>query len=224
MKRLIITTTHGDEQFSLPVVRELKKQYEFDWIIGNPKATKKKTRFTKSDLNRCGPGNPKSLSYEERRAYAVIKKASRYNEVVDIHGTVSNTGLFIILSDPNWKNIELAKKIDVERVVFWPSLQPKGPLTQFIPNSLEIECGPKDKVETANELKRVLKLYLEDKPRKVKQRYYIVSGILKAKTKKQLVDFVSTSLNGITFTPLLVNQYKGITCYILQELGTTLEY
>jgi len=98
-KLLILTATHGDEDFSIPIVQKIQKKFIFDWQISNPKALGKGVRFTDKDLNRSGPGNYKSKYYEERRAKKLITLAKKYEIVIDVHGTVSNTGCFIILSD-----------------------------------------------------------------------------------------------------------------------------
>lgn len=224
MKTLIITGTHGNEQFSVPVVKSLKERFEFDWICGNPKARKKEIRFTEADLNRSGPGNNKSELYEERRAKYVIDRASKYSQVIDIHGTVSNSGIFIILSDPNWQNVVLAKRFRIQNVVLWPSLRPKGPLTQFIPNSLEIECGPKDSEQVAKKLSSVLESHLSQNKPSIKQNFYIVTGQVKGEVNEKFVDFEPTSYQGVSFIPLLVDQYPGIKCYTLQKLKNTLEF
>lgn len=221
---LVITTTHGDEAFAIPVIERLKQRYGFAWEVGNPEALARKLRFWQQDLNRSGPGNSRSPIYEVRRAKELIGKAKDFEVTIDIHGTVSNTGVFLILSDPNWKNIELAKRLDVKRVVLWPSLQPSGPLTQFIDNSLEIECGPKDEPETAIELDRVLKRFLSQKPRLVEPEFYLVTGFLNGSADIPMQDFELTSYQGTQFYPLMIDQYPGIKCYMLQKLNQTLEY
>lgn len=223
-KTLILTATHGDEAFSIPVVQALQSTFKFDWTISNPKAFKQKTRFLEADLNRSGPGNSTSPVYEIRRAQKLIALGSKYQQTIDIHGTISNTGVFIILSDPNWRNIELAKKFDVQNVVLWPSLQPQGPLTQFIPNSLEIECGPKNNPATTQELNRVLSQFLSKKPRTTNQNYYIVSGFLPQSVNQPFQDFSPVTYCGLRFTPLLVDQYPGIKCYCLQQLNSPLNF
>lgn len=224
MKTLIITGTHGDEQFCVPVVRPLRKIFAFDWISGNPRAKKQNVRFTQSDLNRSGPGNSKSKLYEERRAKYVIDKASQYEQVIDIHGTISNSGIFIIVSDPNWQNVELAKRLPIKRVVLWPSLRSQGPLTQFIPNSLEIECGPKNSPLVAKELKKILSKFLSGNSECINQDFYIVTGQIKSDLKLKFVDFEPANYQGLSFIPLLVDQYPGIKCYTLQKLKNTLEF
>lgn len=222
-KKLLITvTTHGDEEFSIPVVKKLSKKFNFNWKISNPKALKQKVRFTEKDLNRSGPGNLKGKTYEDRRAKKMISLAQEYQTTIDIHGTVSNTGCFIILSDPNWRNIELAKKFSVKNVVLWPSLMPTGPLTQFIPNSLEIECGPKNNKGTVRRLKQILEKYLEGKQENLNQKFYIVTGKFTKKVRKPIKDFVKYTYRQSSFYPLMVDQYPGIKCYMMQRLSDTL--
>jgi hypothetical protein len=108
--------------------------------------------------------------------------------------------------------------------VLWPSLQPKGPLTQFINNSLEIECGPKDDPNIADELEKILNWYLSGKQVAAAQTFYIVTGMLKGVFTHNMRDFELTSLDEQSFYPLLVDQYEGITCYTMQRLGNTLAY
>ncbi|KKU38119.1 MAG: Succinylglutamate desuccinylase/aspartoacylase [Candidatus Amesbacteria bacterium GW2011_GWA1_46_35] len=223
-KTLITTVTHGDEQFSLPVVAKLSREFaNFEWRKNNPKAFKVGQRFYQKDLNRSGPGNSQSPIYEERLAYRLIKKYSQYPTVIDIHGSTADCGVFALLSEPSTQNIELAKKLDVTNVVLWPSLRPTdAPLTQFIPNSLEIECGPKDSPATARKLERVLRAFLMGKKLATPQKFYIVTGLLKGAVSKPMKDFTETTYKGRVFTPLLVDQYPGIKCYIMQKISYTL--
>ena len=220
MKQLLITTvTHGDEGFSIPIVKKLAKKYDFNWQLNNNRAYKLGKRYFEKDLNRSGPGNPKSKIYEERLAYKIIKKASRYKEVIDIHGSISNCGLFIILSEPSTQNIELAKKLDIENVVLWPSLRASNaPLTQFIPNSLEIECGQMSDPKISKKLTVILTKFLTKRAPMVQQRYFIVTGKIERNIKAKWQDFLLTCYKGTRFYPLLVDQYPSIKCYTLQPV------
>lgn len=223
MKNLLVCATHGDEQFSIPVIKKLERQYQFNWIIGNERAVKRNLRFIDCDLNRSAPGDPNSPKYEERRAGEIVSLASEYEATIDIHGTRSKCGIFIILSDPSWENIELAKKFNIENVLLWPSLKPTGPLTQIIRPGLEIECGPKDSPIISNQLERILRDYLNNVPPKIMQSYYIVTGKLKGKNDSELKDFVLTKKYGDPFYPIMTdNRYEGITCYKSQKLADTL--
>lgn len=216
---LIFTAVHGDEGFSIPVIKKLAEQFDFEWLIANPEALKQNRRFIEADLNRSGPGNPDSKLLEERLAFRLIQKGQEYPQVIDIHGTTANTGLFIILGDPNWQNIELAKKFDIANVVLWPGLLPTGPLCQFIPNSLEIECGPIASSETSQELTRILTEFLNKQPPSVTQEYFIVTGKLIGVNPTVLKDFQETTINNNTFYPLLVGQYAEVSCYMMQKLN-----
>jgi hypothetical protein len=225
MKKLHITTaTHGDEGFSVPIVKKLAQKFPFDWQINNPRALAQNRRFIDIDLNRVGPGIKNSRLYEESRAWEILAQSKKYEVVIDIHGTTSNSGIFIILSDPNWRNVELAKSLPIQNVVLWPSLQSTGPLTQFMNNSLEIECGPKDDSNIADELEKILSLYLSGKQVKFTQNFYIVTGMLKGIITQKIRDFEIATVQGQSFYPLLVDQYEGITCYTMQRLGNTLAY
>lgn len=221
---LLISCTHGNEAFSLPIIKELAKQYrDVDYIIGNPRALKADVRYLETDLNRSGPGSRRSPNYEERRAKYIIEYASKYGEIIDIHGSGSDCGVFTIVTDPSWEKIELAKKLDIRNIVLWPGLLATGPLTQFIPNSVEIECGPKNEPDVAMELKRVLEKYLAGEPSQVDQSFYIVTGKVLGENDPTLTDFVEANKNGVKYYPLLSgNQYPGVTCYMMQKLGEQL--
>lgn len=221
-KLIFFSATHGDEAFSIAVVKKLSKEYAFDRKISNPKALALNTRFTQADLNRSGPGNSRSKIYEERRAKVMISLGKKYQTVIDLHGTVSNTGIFIILSNPNWQNIELAKKFAIKNVVLWPSLEPTGPMSQFIPNCLEIECGPKNEVQTAIKLESILRKYLSSNNDRIKQNYFIVCGKFTKNITKPMKEFTKFSYKKESFYPLMIGQYPGIKCYMMQKLSDTL--
>ena len=221
-KILITVATHGDEGFSIPVVQKLAIKFKFDWLISNPKALEQKKRYLDVDMNRCAPGDQNSKLYEESRVSQIIQIAKDYHFVIDIHGTVSDSGLFVILSNPSMVNIEFAKKINLKNVVLWPSLKPKGPLTQLVPG-LEIECGLLNQPETTIQLERVLTDFFESSNPQ-QQDYYIVTGKLET-SRKKLSDFQPTKLaNGDTVIPLLVNSYRDFICYKMSQILEPLVY
>lgn len=219
---LILSATHGDEGFTIPILKQLSEKFVFDWEIANPNAYAKNLRFTESDLNRAGPGNPKSNLYEVKRAYELIAKGKEYKAVIDLHGTIGNTGVFVIVTNPSWENIELAKKFNVKNVVLWPGLLPTGPLTQFIPNSLEIECGPKSDKKTSEKLEKILNEYLSCNIKNVKQNFYIVNGVFTQETIKPMKEFTKFTYKNDSFYPLMIGQYPKIKCYMMQKLGDTI--
>lgn len=137
-----------------------KKTYGYDWIIGNERALLKKERFIDSDLNRSAPGNSKSSIYEERRAAEIIAIANRYNYIIDIHATVSKTGIFTIITKPSLENIIFSTLLPIKRNVFWYSKKgiKKGPISRFCePPALEMECGPISDKKIILQTKKIIK-------------------------------------------------------------------
>lgn len=232
---LFILATHGDESFSIEVLKKLEKampreEYGYDWVIGNENALKKGLRSTDADLNRSAPGNIGSSVYEERRAIELIKLTNKYNFVIDIHGTVSNTGIFTIIPKPSLQNIIFSAMLPIKRNVLWYSRQSlkRGPIVQFCkPPALEIECGPKDDSKTSARLEVILKDTLKvlkklDYGKLIKglnqKDFFSVYGYQK-EWNKNLRDFQPTKIKGEEFIPLLVNQYKDFACYKMMKVN-----
>lgn len=153
---LIISATHGNEGFSVPVMQEIldklpPDEFGYDWIIGNPKAYRKGVRFLERDMNRCAPGNPNSESYEERRVAEIVQLSGKYKFVIDIHGTDSACGITTLVPFPNLENILLASLLRCERNIIWnaPESRTKGPIVQYTGcPGIEIEAGPQDEQYT----------------------------------------------------------------------------
>lgn len=227
-KILFISATHGNESFSIPVIRSLEKKYlrgkyGYDWIIGNPKALKRNIRFTEVDLNRSAPGNLKSALYEERRARQLVDLSKKYRFLIDIHGTDSGSGIFVLVTNPTLENLLLAASIPIKNVVIWAakSSLAKGPLTQYVKcPAVEIECGPKSSKKISKWLETVvediikkpspdLREIIDNIPR---QKYFIVYGKEENINTRQMQDFKKTKIKEEEFYPLLVDAYqKGST-------------
>lgn len=230
---LIIAATHGNEQFSIPVIKQLKKQYpgKFDWIIGNKLAIKENKRFVDTDLNRSAPGNQKSKLYEQQRAWQLMKIANKYRFVIDIHGTPAKTGLFTIVCNPIPENLLLAGTLPIDRVVIWSDIECKksGPITQFVPCGLEIECGPKYSRVIQRKLFNLLKNIVTkgiscDSIKFNKKQWFRAYGklIIKGgdnKFEKKLKEFTKTKINKEVFYPLLIGRYQKVLCYKLEEVS-----
>jgi len=226
-KILFIGATHGDEPIGIEVLKNLEKKFNnFDWIIGNPKALKKRTREFAGDLNRSAPGNVNSNQYEQKRAAEIIKRSENYQYTIDIHGSGKPVGIFVIITNPKPINLKLASMLPIKNIVFWPSFSPelKGPLSEFFSCGLEIECGPKEDLGIKKSLEKKLEKFLinlkklEKMPiaELLKQKnIYKVYGSLKVKPKKKLKEFKKVTINNETFYPLLIGSYedKNIICY-----------
>jgi len=232
---LFILATHGDEAFSVNLFKRLERVmprdlYGYDWIIGNDKALEKRVRFTDADLNRSAPGSSNSSVYEEKRAAELIELANRYKFVIDIHGTISNTGVFTIIPKPTLQNLLFAAILPIKRNVLWFSSRSlkNGPIVQFCrPPALEIECGPRMNPKRLFQLETILKdilvrlknLEIETAIKEVKKKdFYKVYGS-QNKWNKRLEDFQLAKMGDEEFYPLLVDQYRDVAFYKMERVN-----
>ena len=223
---LMIGGTHGDEKIGVKALEVLEsRRDDFDWIVGNPRALKVGKRFTQTDLNRSAPGDLLSKNYEERRVAELVRLSAKYQYTIDLHGTNKATGIFLIVTNPTRANLRLARMLDVERVVIWPAITPdlEWPVSEFFPCGLEIECGSKDSLETQQELERILEKFLNQEGRtsEGEQVFYQVYGELRVDPDMELEEFKEVTVDGETFTPLLVGTYQdayGVACYKLKRV------
>lgn len=230
---LFACCTHGNEVIGYQALNNLEQEgwlSPTDWLLANPKAFQKKTRFTEADLNRVFPGKKKSSRYEERRAAKILEVAKKFQYVVDIHGTDANTGIFIIISRPSVENILLALLLDIPRVIFWPSTSPDKniPFNASVPIGIEIECGPQRNIQTQRNLEDILRKFLNNfsrlsfadiSERLFQREFYWVTGKLLAFNKKiPWKEFQKVRFEGKTFYPLLLNRYKDTQCYMMKRI------
>lgn len=162
---LFIAATHGDEPIGVEVIKQIQKtklNQKFDSIIANPKALLQNKRFIDSDLNRIFPGKING-DYEERRAQKIIKIAKNYRFAVDLHGTISNTGIFIIIPKFTLSNLFLALRFNIKKIVIWQkSKETTGSLSCFINSCIEIESGLRDNPKIKKQLKNILIQFLKN--------------------------------------------------------------
>ncbi len=224
---LFIGGTHGDEPIGVRALKTLEaKRNDFDWIVGNPRASELNQRFTQADLNRSAPGDLLSKIYEERRAAELIRLSQKYQYTIDLHGTSKDTGIFLIVTNPSRANIRLARQFNIDRVVIWPAITPdlQSPVSEFFPCGLEIECGPKDLPEVQAQLVKVLETFLDrdqGECERPDQIFYQVYGELRGDPRVELEEFVEVTVDQETFTPLLVGTYQdayGVACYKLKRV------
>ena len=201
-------------------------------MTGNPRALKKGKRFTEYDLNRAAPGSLKAKEYEKRRAKEILDIASKYQYVIDIHGTVKNAGIFIIITNLSEDNLKLASMLDIPRIVVWPSFsgELKGPLSEFFRCGLEIECGPKNSHKIKKELKKNIIDFLENYKLKEKYSFQKILNILAKKeinqvygnierSEEELEEFTEVKINNETFFPLLIGSYNETACYKMKKIN-----
>jgi len=220
-KILFIVGTHGNENYSIPVVKRLKKLFKsFDYIIGNPEAVKKNVRFIDSDLNRVYPGK-KDGNYEERRSYWIFNKMKLYDLVIDIHGIPNETHQpFIILSNKINKiySVEIANLFSIKKTVIWSSSNILGSSVKYFHGAgFAIEFGLKDKLDAQKTLERVLKTFLLNiknvNPHRYSKKYFRFTGNISCEEGKDfilpenIVDFKKVSLNEKICIPILPRSY-----------------
>lgn len=234
---LFIGATHGNEPIGVRALERLSKsRRDFDWIVGNPKAYNLNERSFEGDLNRSAPGDKNSTQFASRRAAEIIEKSKKYKYTIDLHGSVKNVGVFIIITNLTRKNVELALMLDIDRIVYWPAVSPEltGPMSEFFECGLEIECGPKDDPAVQSELEDKIMRFLDS--HKVRNEIDVNAGLTKREVFQvygSLIDDIDVELNEFQdvvigneiFCPLLVNSYKernGVTCYKMRRVTNLL--
>lgn len=225
---LFVVANHGDELIGVKVINKFKNNNFnkiFDILIGNPKALYLKTRFVESDLNRVFPGKS-SGTYEEKIAKKIIKISKNYKEVIDLHGSKSKTGIFIIITKLTKKNLYLALRLNIKRIVIWQNTkETKGSLSTFMPSGLEVESGFKDAPAVEKRLEKILKNFLMnynkslDYKKSIKDKeIFEVIGKLERKNKKP--KYLKNWKKIKNYYPLFVGgQYNDIWCYKLKKIS-----
>lgn len=221
---LFLTATHGDEKIGVDALSQIEKNEKIDSIVVNQKAYSENARYIKHDMNRIAPGNLDSNNYEEHRVAEVLEMCKKYNYVVDLHGTVSNSGIFIILTKLSFDDLLLALQFNIPNIVVWlPSKpRPTGPIVQFHEPAIEIECGPKNSEKVTSELVGVLDEFIQNYKNKITKKclqgknIFFVDGKIE-KSPEKLIDFERTEIEGEEFYPLLVGEY-GISCYKMKKI------
>lgn len=230
---LFITATHGNEQDGVKVMQRLEQElpseeYCYSWIIANEKAYARNQRYSEQDLNRSAPGDSKSSVYEVRRAAEIIELSKKFDIVIDLHGTKTDSGIVTIVPYPSKENIELAKSAGLDRNVIWYSESSKtaGPLVQHMAvPAIEFECGPKDTSEaftlTYNAVRQFIIANHSNANTSKDGEFYTVYGKLLGKHDPLLEDFVLATRQGDSFYPFLSgNEYPAITCYKMHKIAS----
>lgn len=226
-KILFIAAVHGDEPIGMEAIKQIQKiklKKEFDSIIANPKALAQNKRFIDSDLNRIFPGNING-DYEEKRAKEIIKIAKNYSSVIDLHGTISNTGIFIIMPKFTLANLFLALSFNIKKIVIWQkSSETIGSLSYFMNSGIEIESGLRDDPKIKNQLNKILIKFLENQDKIIdfkkeikKREIYFVFGKLTNKDKKPKI--FKNWIKADNYYPIFIGQYENILCYKLKRIN-----
>ncbi len=220
---LLLFGTHGVKE-CLKYIPKKFHEY-FDVLDMNEEAIQKWKRYVQYDMNRTAPWDSNSEMYELQRWSQVQKIMSEYTIVIDIHGTLSDTGSFILLPRATVWHIFLASLFQSKNIVFWQSWvwKPEWPIVGFHPLGLEIETWPMNDI-TIQELAKNLITFLENFRKNYSfmeylkllsgKNFYDVIGRLDRKTrrkyqKKIFIKLISMGDDTSLFSPRIHIQIQS---------------
>ena len=161
-KILIVAGTHGNEINPIWAVNQLNKEQnnlnkdiEYKYIIGNPLAYEKGSRYVDSDLNRSFNSNNQNTkknknNYEINRAKFLVEQygingAEPCQIAVDLHTTTANMGTSIVMYGRRIKDFCLAallqNKFGLPIYLHEKDKRQTGFLVEAWPCGLVIEIG-----------------------------------------------------------------------------------
>ena len=162
-KILIVAGTHGNEINPIWVCNQLKKEennldkdIEYKYIIGNPLAYEKGSRYIDSDLNRSFNSNMQNIynnknNYEINRANFLVERYGINGEdpcqiAIDLHTTTSNMGTSIVIYGRRIQDFCLAallqNKFGLPIYLHEHDKRQTGFLVEAWPCGLVLEIGP----------------------------------------------------------------------------------
>ncbi|PIR92712.1 hypothetical protein COU01_00365 [Candidatus Falkowbacteria bacterium CG10_big_fil_rev_8_21_14_0_10_44_15] len=241
-KVLFIAGTHGDETIGTALLKKISKQRDiaalYDSVIGNPRACVQNKRFIEADLNRVAPGDVNSPIYEVSRASELVEMFKNFEYIIDFHETKANDRIVIIIPRFCRESLALALAIDISTILIWPPALPgtaAGPLTQYAPFGIEIECGTKNSFnKTLIKLEKIVKKFLENKIVRVrdnlalpldvikKKKFYLVYGKINPNEVNGVVlqDFGPVDTGQEKFTALLFGKHQNLKGYKMRPLDS----
>ena len=241
-KILLIAGTHGDELVGTALLEKLSKQQNiaalYKSVVGNPRALAQNKRFIEADLNRVAPGDAKSPVYEVMRASELIELFKQFDYAIDFHETKANDRIVIIIPRLCRQSLALALSFNVNEVLVWPpsSLNvTTGPLVQYTPFGIEIECGTKSSFEsTLANLEKIVIKFLKDGASHVEEnlslpstnirrkKFYLVYGRIDPHEIEgiNLQDFGEVDTGRERFIALLFGKHQGMTGYKMRPLDS----
>ncbi len=142
---LIVGAQHGDERLGPRLNRFLKSditgRYEtVDYLCGNPRALRRNTRFTETDLNRSYNADP-AETYEEKRAQKILRfiQAGNYDYVLDVHTSRADVGGFLLATHLGGAVRRIVAASPLKRVAIMPPHIAGCSLIGKVPNAVSVE-------------------------------------------------------------------------------------
>lgn len=142
---LIVGAQHGDESLGPRLYRFIKNDASgrfdaVDYLCGNPRAYRRKVRFTESDLNRSyDVAVPKT--YEEKRAKKILRIIAEgsYDIVLDIHTSRAAVGRFFLTTHLQGAAEQVIAASRFERVALMPPHIADCSLIGQVPQAISVE-------------------------------------------------------------------------------------
>lgn len=241
-KILFVAGTHGDEPIGPALLEKLSSQRDlaalYESVLANPRALAQNKRFIEVDLNRVAPGDAQSPVYEIKRAAELTTLFKQFDWVVDFHETKANDRVVIIIPRLSRQALALALSFNIDEILVWPPSSPNattGPLVQYAPAGIEIECGTKNSFgRTLNNLAEVVTEFLKDgvlrvednlplPPAKMEQKkFYLVYGRIEPCEVEgiNLQDFGEIDTGREKFTALLFGKRQGLNGYKIRVVDS----
>lgn len=156
---IFVAGLHGNEK--MPVKALTKNHIPF--ILGNPRAQKKKVRFIARDLN--ASFGVRGTSYEIKRAAEILREIDKNSLVVDFH-TTSTLEPFIIVCDK--KMIPFAATAGLGHVVLMKHNIKQGHALINYRDGISIETGSHTSKKSYNLTLKIVKNILVGKKHPIK--------------------------------------------------------
>lgn len=222
MKILLIAATHGDELLGIKLYERLLRQRSpllesIDFLIGNPRAYARRTRYTDADLNRSYESN--SSAYEARRAQEIKHyiHTTAPAIVLDMHTTncLQPSCLIVHNLDGDTKK-RFLRASHVERIL---QVQAMGDIATLGDNVIGYEVSNQAITpELLDAVAQDIQHFVDHKePHATKHIYTMQDKIYKHEvTHEQAKSFVNFEKHELGYIPIMTgnNSYKRQTDYL----------
>ncbi len=236
-KILFIACTHGDEQVGKWLWNNNPQGYNslYQWqvIIGNPKAMKLGVRYTQSDLNRSF-NRKESETYEEKRAKELTPIIQSYEVLYDIHQAFVSDNMkdCIFVNKLDTNTLQAIEPLSAPYVVLDDNPEYNGHFATSVAKvGITIEYTKSgDYKEETDRLKKDIDNILGNKKEKNKKVFMRTYKAIPRDKKYNSLDlnnfkplqFKEKKILGIheegVFYPIFVNGYLDYYCFLNKKI------
>jgi len=220
----ILGCVHGNETYSIRLFRYLKNSLKLekgqvDCYLVNERAYERGVRFIESDLNRSF--NLEKSTYESELSKKIKLELKKYDYIIDLHSTSSNTPPFLIFTKRELKEEGFPQIFGIKKLVLVPDAK-YSLINQFNRAvSIEISSCKSTNHQTKNAKKYITnalaRLNMIDK--RIKKQNFHEWFIFVESTPKEerLKDFKLTKFNGEFYYPTLTGEIEYSNCFLLKK-------